>query len=261
MNLEDDILIEKYLKGELSSEEQDTFTERLNSDAEFKAQFELEKRLFESIDDDDWSYVRDENNAEIDAYKEILTHDDDIKHLKKTLSEFKVDASPRRTLKITSWVIYAAAASIALFFAINSIFNSQLSNEELYYEYLNTEDLPSFVTRGDDTDTMAVKAQQQFESKNYEEALQLFSGIETNSAKLYLYRGVSQMELGKFSEAEETFKTLIDSEFLDAPKGKWYLALLYLKMDKVDDAKTILNEIVEKSLYNNEQAKALLGDL
>ena len=39
MNLEDDILIERYLRNELSEEEKKSFLDRLDTDSEFKEHF------------------------------------------------------------------------------------------------------------------------------------------------------------------------------------------------------------------------------
>ncbi len=82
MSLEEDILIEKYLKNELSDNEKASFLEKVNTNPEFKAQFILEKQLFESLNEEDWSFIENPNKDEIEQYTAIYKSDD-VKKVKK----------------------------------------------------------------------------------------------------------------------------------------------------------------------------------
>ena len=154
---------------------------------------------------------------------------------------------------------------IILLIAIVPFVNNPSSSTELYTSYINTTELPSLSIRGNENKDIRTKAQHLFEQKKYKEALVIFNNeldlSKKQTATVYLYMGIAQMELNQFEKAAHTFDALINSGLMDAPKGNWYKALLYLKMEKTEDSKVILNIISNKKLYNNQQADALLNEL
>lgn len=139
-----------------------------------------------------------------------------------------------------------------------------MSNDELYGNYSEYSNLPSFVSRSNAEENKLYEAETLFKSEQYKDALEIFQtnfGGSKDEGSVFIYTGLSQLELKQYEQAESTFNKLIESDLLDAQKGYWYKALLYLKQDKVEEAKSILNQIVEKSQYNHPKAKALLSDL
>lgn len=262
MTMEDDILIDNYLKGLLSKDEEQSFLERLESDTEFNEKFSLEKQLFDALDENGWSFIENKT-PETKVYKKVL-EDDDLQNLKKTLtkvnSEFNSEPAKGNYRKL---FYYIAAASIIVFLGFQFFFNQNSSNQELYNDYVALDDLPSFVSRGDDTGNLE-KAQSLFENKKYEEALSIFqsqSNAIDNRCNILIYKGVSQAELGKYDDAEQTFDALINSNLLDSEKGYWYKSLLYLKQDRVEESKKILSKIISENLSNKSKAEELLQKL
>ena len=69
------------------------------------------------------------------------------------------------------------------------------------------------------------------------------------------------MESGNLENAKTTFDQLIESDLLDASKGYWYKALLFLKKGEEQEAKVILEKIKSESLYNSLKAGELLEEL
>nr|WP_321228174.1 hypothetical protein [uncultured Psychroserpens sp.] len=260
--MEDDILINNYLQGLLSENEQNSFLERLEFDSNFRDTFKLEEQLFNSLNEDSWSFI-EQKNSEVDEYLNLL-EEDDLKKLKKTLNrvseEFK--ETPKKKTKYRFY--YLAAASIALLISLSIFLNQDASNQELVNDYLDTSRLPSFVSRGEASIDDLIEAQHYFENEDYQRSLDIFTtALETNTtnASIYLYTGISQMRLEKYTAAELTFDKLIQSDLLDAQKGHWYKALLYLKQDKVVESKIMLEKIVANSYYNHSKAKELLEKL
>lgn len=259
--MEDAILIDNYLKGLLSKNEQNSFLERLESDIDFNEKFELEEQLFNALNGDSWSFVEN-GNSEVNDYIKLL-REDDLQILKKSLEETNTEFKSKKDKTSRRFFYYLAAASVVVFLGFQFFFNQNISNQELYNDYVALNDLPSFVSRGNSSDEL-VKAQNLFENKKYEDALlvfQSFEGQSNNEGTLYIYKGIAQTELGKYNEAEQTFNMLINSNLIDAEKGYWYNALLNLKQDKTKETKRILNKIVSNSLYNNQEAKELLDKL
>ena len=262
MNLEEDILIEKFLKGILSENEKETFLKRMDTDQEFKKKVVFEKQLQETFNDKEWSFIK-EQTTEVKTYKEIYKSRE-IKRLQKNIqNENKVYQQSKKTIR-RKWVLYASAAVIALLISV-FIFYPASSPQELYIAYLEDSDLPSFISREDSNETNLIKAQQYFEKKEFAKSLAIFKNeLEVSStpgAGLYLYIGVAQTQLDQFEAAEETFDKLMASDLIDASKGKWHKALLYLKMEDLERSKALLNEIVQDSSYNHKIAKKLLKQL
>ena len=259
--MEDDILIDDYLKGLLSKSEEKSFLKRLESDIVFNEKFKLEEQLFHALDEDSWSFAT-KNAYDLMEYKGLL-ESDDIKNLKKTLVTTNSKFNLKSNSKTKRLFYYLAAASIVVFLGFQLFFNQKVTNQDLYNNYVNLSELPSFVSR-DNTTSELFEAQKLFEEKKYKEALEIFksqtNGIDYNG-NILIYIGISQTELDKYQGAEETFNQLIKSDLLDAQKGYWYKALLYLKQDRVEESKQILDKIISKNLYNKEKAQDLLKEL
>lgn len=266
MKEEDQILIAKKLRGELLAEEKDTFQQRLATDIEFQKNYHFEKHLIENLNEEDWDMSEDFNQSEIEAYTELY-RSRETQELKETLSRVKTrfrskEVTPLRRQK---WLWFAAAAAIALLIITSLLINSQKTPKGLYISYFDVNEIPSLNQRSAEENLTLSEAQQFFKKGAYEEALSLFKQLEVsgeiNRANLLLYIGVSEMELEKFNEAEETFNTLINSNLMDASKGYWFKALLYLKMGESEKAKEILEKIKVNSLYNYQKTDEILNSL
>ncbi len=263
MNLEDeDILIEKFIEGALSNEDLVIFLKRRNTDKEFEKKVLLEQQLREALNDADWSFAS-KQTAVSKSYEEILKGED-FKKLRNVVQD--VNASHQKSKKSASlkWILFASAATIALLISI-SVFDSNPSVNELYEIYSKDTNLPSFISREDGNENSLIRAQEFFENKEFDKSLKLFEKELKNSSKpdpgLYLYIGIAQMELAQYKEAEKTFNTLINSNLIDAPKGLWHKALLYLKMERLEDSKSLLNTIKRDKKYNYRKAAELLKKL
>lgn len=262
MSLENDILIDNYLRGLLSEEEVDSFKLKLQSDDEFRKNFELEQALWASQNETDWSFVNS-NNTDVEVYRELL-QGSDLQNLKKSLKQTNTEFNKDATASSKPKLYLFAAASIAILICLGIFFNQDVSNQELVDDYLNTSNLPSFVSRGDDPKIELIEAQNLFENGSYQKALDVFIPTleaNKNNSSIYVYIGIAQMKLKNYKEAEIVFNELIYQNLIDSEKGYWYKALLYLEQDKIEEAKAILNGIISKSLFNHLEAKQLLNEL
>jgi len=266
MSFEDDILIERFLKGELTLDEKDGFNQRLDTDSEFREKVQLEKQLLEALNEDSWSSIKNlDNRQELEEYQELFKSDN-IQELKKTIAEigYKNELENRINPK-RNWYFYSAVAAllvVSLMVYVNV--NQTPSLENLYTDYLDSTELPSLVTR-DNTNVSINNAEALFTNENYDEAIvaytDLIEKMPSNKGTLYLYKGVSQMKLNKFADAEKTFDKLMTSESLDATKAYWYKALLYLKMKDRNQASDVLKVIIDNRYFNYKKAVVLLEDL
>lgn len=259
--MEDDILIDNYFKGLLSEDEEKSFFERLSTDARFNEKFKLEEQLVNALSEDGWDFAK-APNEEVKAYSDLLKKEE-LQRLKNTLSDVNSEFNAKKSSSARRLFYYLTAACIVVFLGLQLFFNHKISNQELYKDYIALNDLPSFISRSDESNQLA-KAQEFFENKKYEEALHIFKSVVNSrgvSGNVLIYKGITETELGQYNDAQETFDSLINSDLFDAQKGYWYKALLYLKQNRLEESKVILNKIVSEELYKNNEAQKLLKQL
>lgn len=266
MNLEDDIQIERFLRKELSQEEKKSFEDRLASDQEFKEYFLFEKEMFETLNEDEWSFIEDRNSEEVKAYQKVF-ESNEIKQLqlelKKGLANYK---NEKKKGKLITLFTTLAAAAVLLLFIFKPLLNSGIGNPQLYAEEQLSIGLMSFVERGDESEgkKVLIEAERLFKAQKYKEASIIFDRaleqVKTNSA-IYIYAAISHIKLKEYKKAENILESLIQSDLLDAEKGYWYKSLVYLKLKQEKKAKKNLKLIVEKKYFRNEEAKRILEKL
>jgi len=260
MSVENDILIAQFLRGELSESERQSFMDRLSSDKEFQEQFQLEKRLFESLNNDSWSFLENMSAPEVKEYESIL-RSDETQRLKKSIKEAQKSYNRSHNPK-KNWILYVAAAAIITLFSVLLFDGNEETNEQLFSSYLQESDLLALVDRNGN-DSIFSLAQTSFDNEKYDQVVKLLSPLvdSTKNSNVYLYLAISDMELGAFSEAEKTLNKLIASDLLDSEKGYWYKGLLYLKSNQLNKSKRELQRIIDSSYYQNEKAKSLIKKL
>lgn len=260
MSLKDDILIENFLRGNLSKEEELLFNKRVKEEKGFKEKVHIEKQLFETLNKNSWSFSESGSSNELQEYKSVL-ESEETNILNKKILNAKANYSEIKKRKTPRLIFLAAAAITLIFIVVFSFFNESKSTHHLYAVYMNTSDLPTLATRGFDDENSLVLAQQYFEGKEYSKVISTLSTTKEKSAMKLLYTGVSHLELNNFVKAEENFNALISSDFLDASMGYWYKALLFVKADKKEDAIKMLENIIEHKYFNYKSAEKLLKEL
>jgi hypothetical protein len=260
MNLEDDILIERFLKNELSEKEKQSFLDRLSSDASLREQVDLERQLMDSLNEKSWSFLEDTDHPEIREF-EALLKSDEVKKSKQAIQDAG-EAYKNKKKPTNNWFFYVAAAIAILIFSTLIFRPFEKSNSELFASYIEKNDLLGLVSRGN-SDSIYAKAEASFENSEYQEVVNLLSPtLDTvKNSNVYLYLAISQMILENYSEAEKTLDKLISSDLLDSQKGYWYKGLLYLKSDQIEKSKKELQLIIDNSYYQEKNAKKLIKKL
>ncbi len=106
---------------------------------------------------------------------------------------------------------------------------------------------------------------QQYEAKNYADAIALFQNILINEPDNYntlYYSAVSYLEINKPGKAIVNFDKVLmlkEGEFYEA--AKWYKALAYIKKDEPETAGKLLKEIIETGGAFKTKAEEMLEDL
>ncbi|KSA15358.1 tetratricopeptide repeat protein [Maribacter dokdonensis] len=238
-------LLLKYFEGSLTADEKVNFNQFLESDAEFKMQFEFEKNVK--------SVVRKIENDS----------------LKKKLQGFESELSGAPSQNQQNfWKPLRIAASIALLIGLSwFVFNSYMfhGTEELYAS--NYEKYPNTVytiTRGDATDKSLERlAFEAYETDDFETAIAYLTELKEKTRLDYVdfYLGQAYLAKGDYLKATDKFQEiiLINSEYKD--EGYWYAALANLKLEQEEEAEKLLEQLIKMGTYKKNEATELLEKL
>lgn len=236
-------LLEKYFTGALLENEVDEFNALLESDIEFKKEFDFQNDLKQVI--------KTKKRIEL---KELLNSYED------TVKEEVNRSKPYQG----SWLKIAASFLIlisagAYFFNTNFV----TSNEDLFNEFYETYPNTTYpIVRGGEAvnKTLDYKAYEAYERGDYTSAVQFFEKMvnDTNS-KFYL--GLSYLNEQKLVSAIPIFESIIAKNLKFKDEANWYLALAYVKQGKVDEAKEVLKDIISLQSFNYAKAKELLQEI
>ena len=260
MNNQDILLINKFIEGTLSEEEIVLYNKKIELDEAFREQTKFEIQMHHSLDEANWSFVEDINNENVLEYKKLLSEPKTIE-LKEILNNIVQEKTSKPQKKFKVW--YGIAAILLVCISLFSLFINK-EQEDLYAKYLDKSEIPSLAVRSVNENPL-LTIQQLFEEERYDETLSLISDSILSKSysrgTLLIIKGISLLETNQNEEALKNFDKLIDSELIDGPKGYWYKALCYLKIDERDRCKSVLKHIIENNLYNREKAKKLLNEL
>ncbi len=234
-----------YLYGDLTLQKKKDFEQELIQDPQLQNE------------------LRFHNSLDLALGKEIKVHQFRMKLEEIHQQEF--GPKKAKVLNIQNkW--YWAAASITLFSgtAIYSLMKSSNSLDRLFNKYYEVWQ-PGLTVRGVENENDWNKVYQLFESKKYNETIELIGLMEKKSQlspKIILLKGCSYMELNEFDKAIEEFSHFdSDSYTLYTDAGKWYKALCHLKKENTTQARYLLESIVEEKTTYSKEALELLKKL
>ncbi|MDH7447540.1 tetratricopeptide repeat protein [Aquimarina sp. 2201CG14-23] len=263
MSIEEDILIEQFLRNQLSEKKRNDFLDKIANDQNLREKFLLEKQLLETLNEEEWSYASKIDLTEVREYATLYRNNED--RIKQVIHKAKIDHK-RKNKNTIRRLAYFSAAVAALFVILINFYpqKNQHTIDEIYVNY-STYELPSLVSRNpNEVDPDLAFAENNFKNKNYPEALLYIDKLlkkDKDNSTLYVYKAISHWEIGEYSLAEVSLNSLINSDLIDSEKGYWYKSLLYLKTKDLNKCKQILYVIIENSYFKSNEAKELLKDL
>lgn len=161
----------------------------------------------------------------------------------------------------TAW---AAAASVVLVVALLlALWGRREGNSNnLFAQYYRPE--PYLVTRNAEESTG--NGGVYFNEGNYRQALEAFGArLRQNPGADYdlLYAGLCYLQVGEYDRAAESFTRVAARSQLLRERATWYLALTYLKSNRVEASKTALRELAAGTAGSRHAraARQLLNDL
>ncbi|MGB3468367.1 MAG: hypothetical protein WBA74_23990 [Cyclobacteriaceae bacterium] len=264
-----DDTINAYLAGELTGEEKEKFLHDLDSDKELQERVAFYKELDQFLMEDDWPVNQPDTNRARD-YADYLkgTEGQQLRQSVGSASDtyFSQEDKPKGKQVFGFFGKLSVAAGFLIIVAGAAFYMlNNPSATDLYMAYKDTGRLPSLINRN----TVAEYGgftELYTQGKN-KEALSWLEGYLSNkqgavNPQLYLYKGALHMRLNQDERAIKTYRMLLDSETVDATKGHWYLALIYLKNNNREAAQNELSLLLDSdSGFNSEEAREILDKL
>jgi uncharacterized membrane protein len=244
--MEDDLLIEQYLKGTLTDEEYTAFLKRLESDPVFNEQVQLETQMLNALGETYWSFANNTSHARVEAYKQLL-ESEETTIVKSTIStahrvyKQEQESKSEATHAIFNLRTIASIAAVLVIFVSVFWFSSV---EEVDYKAIankawNKDVGLDFTVRNATTDSTKVnlaKALQLYKHQEYSQALATLQRYTKTSAHYKDILVVRALSYHKLQQTPIAFQTL-DSLATYAPKiSKWYKGLIYLENNELEKA-------------------------
>jgi tetratricopeptide (TPR) repeat protein len=220
--------IDDYFAELLPESEREVFNNRIKTDIEFAKEVKL--------------YLQARKLSHHEKKKQFFELDKSLKK-RSSLSVIK---------GVSSWV---AAASV-LVFGIWAFFFNHIQSPQEYAQNYISENLVILDTQMATQKDPTSNAVELFNQKKYQEALNQLEGISSPVA--LEYRGLCYLQLGKYQQAVDAFKQLAENEEILQNKGLFYQAIVLIKMEKLNEAKSILDKIqTNPTFFGQKEAEEL----
>ncbi len=236
-------LLERYIEGEVTPEEQKSIRQRIKNDPEFQKEYELRLGINNAIKEKNIMQLR---------YKLSMIHDQEIKESAGTVYQIF-----RR-----NW--HLAAASITILILVGSLLISNLNEQgpdNLFKQYYSPDAI--FTARSSELSENLdlTTGLQKFQKQNYTEAINLLKNVSDNTVSDY-YLGISYIETNQFLEAKNAFHKITQKDNnLFTEQAEWYKGLCLLKLKELTEAKELFTSISMSSSIYNQNAKEILKEL
>lgn len=266
----------KYLSGEMLPEESKQFLLEASANLALKEELDSVTRIWNEIHkqlelrDGPGSIERELLVAEILAEHDLQFYKQETGTKQETQFRKKIEQtmtssreSKKRHKKINTGIIsmigMAAAAAIIAFIVI---LNPPSDLYELSQEYYQPGSDEIFANINSSTRSTAGTAMAFFMQGEYEQAKQICSmeiGKYPDKPELQLLHALSCYESGELSTAEAELKRIIiDDTSKFSRASQWYLAIIYIQSDRKQDAKQVLESILDDAGSYHKQARKLL---
>jgi len=239
--------VEQYLSNDMDYAEMRSFEKDIVRNPVLALEYQLSLSINEAVMQDDI----------LDFRKKLIDAREEVKHI-------NTGSSIRKISRKKLWLAAASILILATFGAhwIISMTGSY-SNDDLFRKYYTSQSIVNITRSGE---ANIIEALIRFQEKDYKSAENLFSQILQNDPVNYagwFYYGISCIETENYVQAEKAFSAIItDNQSLYVEHAEWYLALCYLKSNRLDKAKEQLAKVSSSmDSFHRRDARHLLNKL
>lgn len=229
-------LIEQYLGGDLPAAERDKFDRLLQADQALRSELLLHQELHDAL-----------GNQELRSFEKLVRQAGED-YIKK--NEFETPGPPIKYWQMAAAVLVLLVAGIGLYLATHR----EPDAEQLFAAYFTPYEVPGNLRSEETSVTSQVSFSEGLSSYSkgqFQEAVVHFNeAVKENPDQMMavFLRGVSYLHIGNVKLAEEDLKAVIaDKNNLFSDQAKWYLALNYLKQERLEEAKSLLEELSKEN--------------
>lgn len=244
-------LFDEYFSGTLEEQERLDLESRRKTDDGFEEAFQEYRDLRNGID-----------------YSIMKSLKQELQELESTLPEVNLEKGTEieaREVSLTErfgwWKLAAVVVVIAVSTVVVIQLNQPISNQDLFRQHF--EHYPNdYVSaqRGDDIGVdPELQSFQAYDNENFSAAIDGFNKIlaEEEDIMVLFYLGSAQLAQNQTQAAIATFKRFLEISQDSVSDAKWYLALSYLKEDRVEETKVLLGQLRGDVKYGKDASKIL----
>lgn len=242
-------IIEQYLDGSLTREEQVWIDEKIASDHDFSELITLHREVNESIGDQKFAEFRRALQKVSIAYlNEENRSDISIKPAKSNRMFF---------LKIAAVIFLVACSGMVIKLVLFQPDNPVRLYNKNYQTYQ-----PDVISRSAESTYKDLEmAIMNYGNKNYDVAYASLNKIIAGAPQNYtawFYKGLTCLEQNKASEAVISLEAIpYEWDSLFREHRNWYLALAYLKNNQTEEAAFLFRKISEQGEYYADKAQKI----
>jgi tetratricopeptide (TPR) repeat protein len=238
--------IERYLDGEMSEDEKFWFTRELKGDPSLKKELELRTKLNDAV-----------RETDVIDFRKQLQDVFETSHVETWSRGHAFHLSRRIAVGLSAVVIVVLGGLLIL------RPDRHMENRELYEAYFKPAE-PGLTYRSEENaaDIELRNAMRFYENGQYEQALRGFENVlrsDSTRIGLNLYSGISQMETERYSDANTSFRKILDNNYiLYLEQAEWYLAFCYLMTNDRKKAEEQFGLIADRKGFYQHQARKIL---
>lgn len=254
-------LIDRYVTGRMTPDEQAAFEERMRRDPELAREAETVRHIANAVE-------RRNEQAAFDELARIGSVEE-LKRILNAAGHGAVETPPRRN-RLRRLIPFAAAAAAVLVFVWIGM-RPEYASEELYGRWYETPEYAPAVSRGGtetgaELERLLDSAAACYAAGKMDRAVALYEEAE-HSGQAYpdyarFYRAAALAAEGRSEEAVRGFLRLAGdpgSEY--AEDAAWQLALEYLRLNDRARARERLESLASKQGPYADDARKMLGEL
>ncbi len=232
-------LINAYLEGTLSTEDQQIFENLIAQNPEYKAELEAQRKIKAAI-----------TLSERESLRDFISDLDTTR------------TKPKTSLK--SWLFSATAACLVVlvgYFLWTTL--SMSPGEKLFARHYETyPNLVAPTTRSESSNDLKANAFLAYDNGDFKQAAALFEQLQAQPDSDYalLYLGICQLELGRPEKAIPVLN-LVSSTSESKEIASWYEALGYFKLNMLEKGKIPLEVTAAKANPFQMEAQEILKTL
>ena len=230
--------IDQFFNRELNQEELVEFKNRLDSDADFRAEVQFRKNLQKAVAQKE-ATEKIEKTATIKKLKTLQSQSATDKNI--------VNKPQAKVRNLGRWITAIAAIGALILIGYLGFRDSSSNGQNLTADFYTNNYTPyeaDITLKSIPSNSLIAELDNAYKNKDYTASIDLADSILKelpNDAEIQLIKGVSLLEKGSLEESLAVFDSVSNELYSD--EANWYAGMVLLKQNKVEAAKTRFQKI------------------